>query len=213
MGLKQRSKKLFRGWFPQEPEINKIAIVNGANTQNPQAADLHKYRKEISPTQNLNLLLAIAGWAVWLLISFGNLPSLNYAGLVAGGLAIGFILGLIPSYIELKKLTTTGSSSVKTSEILLVILFIAGPVLVLGSMAVEGIVYFYELQYSILTVYLSSLISSIAVRAFLFTAWERRNNADIMRGKTYAIISAQKAPSAISKRFFGKESRNPGIEQ
>jgi hypothetical protein len=78
-------------------------------------------------------------------------------------------------------------------------------------MAVEGVVYFYELQYSILVVYLSSLMSIITVRAFLFTAWERKNMADIMKGKGYAIISTQKI--APSKRFPCQEIQNQEIRQ
>jgi hypothetical protein len=103
MSTKKSFHNRVRGWFPQEQKINNIVIAHDADTQNPHATDLHKYGKEISPTQNLNLLLVIALWAVSLLTSFGNLPRLNFAGLVAGGLAIGLILGVTPVSHRTKK--------------------------------------------------------------------------------------------------------------
>lgn len=202
MTLQKGLRNRIRGWFPQDPRMNKTVIAN-TSLQNTQTTSIQELKKEVIFTRQAEQVIAFASCFFGLLANLPHLPLAIDASLIGIGVIIGVIVRIAPGYRELKQLSINGSSSVKFSEVAFLFSVLTGFGL---GLLVPIILAGFNLTYiqAGLAICLSSFIANLTSKDLLFRVWERKNKVDIMGGKGFTIFSIPKNPSRPRYDIFGR---------
>jgi hypothetical protein len=183
VGLRHRSEKFFRGWFPQEPTLGSTRINTRKSAKQPPAV--------IPPQYHLSATKSAAGFAFFWAVFYGflyfvmfhveiRLSLLEVAAWATTGAIVGIFTSWVSTKSEFSKLSKEYHYEVNDRDLILTVLMFL-PLIALGVL-VNWFIYGFNAMFSplLFLVYFWG-VSLTITRALLFAEFEKIQNMRIVQ--------------------------------
>jgi hypothetical protein len=192
-----------RGWLPEKPKQNRTAFFENAKADNPQGQSANQSANHNNIWMLLILFVALP---LNLLLFEHYFSPVNFAATITAGVSVGAIVGLMPSYRELKILDKQSTSTIKLSTAVIIVLSVIDMCLIIGVVFTHGFP-FGEFQATIIIFSAINWYVGIAGRQLLFAGWQRKKRIEIRVGAGFRIFYA---PNSFSAAKLAADQQNRG---